>query len=195
MDYKDALGIIAIIIGVIGYIPYFRTIITGATKPHAFSWLVWGVLTATAFGGQLVGRGQAGSWVTGFTALICFSIFTLSLVKGRRDFPLADWLCLIGCVIALGLWAITKDPFLAIILITLIDMLAFIPTFRKSYLNPYSETAFTYFMSALKFLVSLFALHVLSSVTVLYPASLVLTNGAFVILLIAQRKRVPPKSV
>lgn len=186
---KDFLGITAIIIGLIGYVPYFRTIFSGKTKPHAFTWLVWGILTTIAFGGQVVGNGGSGAWVTGFTAFISFTIFVLALAKGKKDFPSADWLCLAGCMVGLALWAITGNPLAAIILITVIDMLAFAPTFRKSYSKPYSEPAFTYSLSGIKFLVALFALQQLSAVTVLYPASLVLTNGAFVALLVVRRSQ------
>lgn len=187
---KEILGILAIFVGLVGYIPYFRTMFSGKTKPHAFTWLVWGVLTAIAFGGQLVGKGGAGAWVTGMTAFISFTIFIYALAKGKKDFPLADWLCLAGCIAALGLWAFTKDPLSAIILITVIDMLAFAPTFRKSYSKPYSEPAFTYMLSGLKFLIALFALQEVSVLTILYPVSLVLTNGLFVLMLFVQKKRI-----
>ncbi|MCX6728111.1 MAG: hypothetical protein NTX11_04870 [Candidatus Saccharibacteria bacterium] len=185
---KEFLAVIAVVIGIIGYIPYFRTIFSGKTKPHAFTWLVWGVLTAIAFFGQLVGKGGAGAWVTGFTALISFIVFGFALVKGKRDFPKADWLCLAGCTIAMVLWTVTSDPLAAIILVTIIDMLAFIPTFRKSYFMPESEPAFTYALSGLKFLISLFALQEFSTVTVLYPASLVITNALFVAMLYVRRQ-------
>ncbi len=58
-----------------------------------------------------------------------FYYFVLALVKGKKDFPLADWLCLAGCMAGLALWAFTGNPLAAIILITVIDMLAFAPTF------------------------------------------------------------------
>lgn len=148
---KDTLGVLAVIIGFIGYVPYFRTILSGKTKPHAFTWLVWGTLTAIAFAGQIAGNGGAGAWVTGFTALISFIIFGFALVKGVKDFPAADWLCLGGCIVATVLWLITNDPLTAIVLITLIDAVAFIPTIRKSYSEPHSEPAFTYTLSGLKF--------------------------------------------
>jgi hypothetical protein len=186
---KEILAVIAIIIGLVGYIPYFTTIFSGKTKPHAFTWFVWGLLTAIAFGGQVAGNGGAGAWVTGFTALISFTVFGLALVNGKRDFPLADWLCLLGCMLSLALWAVTDNPLSAIILITIIDMLAFIPTFRKSYHKPDSEPAFTYALSGLKFAVAIVALEEFSVVTVLYPASLVLTNGLFVLMLYVQGKR------
>lgn len=189
MDYKVYLGVLAIAVGLIGYVPYFRTIFNGKTKPHAFSWLVWGVLTGIAYGGQIEGHGGPGSWITAFTALVCFTIFSLSLLKGERDFPLADWLCLIGCFFAIILWIFTKNPLSAIIIITVVDMLAFVPTFRKSYLKPNSETSFTYTMSSLKFFIAIIALHRFSAVTVLYPASLVITNGVFVVMLLMRRNR------
>jgi hypothetical protein len=119
---KESLGILAIVIGFIGYVPYFRTIFSGKTKPHAFTWFVWGLLTAIAFAGQIAGKGGAGAWVTGFTAFISFTIFALALAKGKKDFPVADWLCLVGCMLALALWAFTNDPLSAIILITVIGL-------------------------------------------------------------------------
>jgi hypothetical protein len=186
---QATLGVLAVVIGLIGYVPYFRTIFNGKTKPHAFTWLVWSIMTTIAFGGQLVGRGGAGSWVTGSTVFISFTIFALALGKGEKDFPLVDWLCLGGCMIGLVLWAITGDPLTAIILITVIDVLAFAPTFRKSYSKPDSEPVFTYALSVLKLLISLLALHHLSMLTVLYPASLALTSGLFVVMVLAQRKR------
>lgn len=186
---KDTLGIAAVVIGFIGYIPYFRTIFNGKTKPHAFTWFVWGLLTAIAFGGQIAGNGGAGAWVTGFTAFISFTIFILALAKGKKDFPLADWLCLAGCMLALALWAFTDNPLLAIILITIIDLIAFIPTFRKSFSSPDSEPVFTYALSGFKFVIGIIALEQFSTVTVLYPASLVVTNGLFVVMLFVQRRR------
>ena len=194
MGYKTFLGVLAIIIGFIGYVPYFRTIFSGKTKPHAFSWLVWGILTGIAFGGQVTGKAGAGAWVTGFTTLVCFTIFGLALVKGKRDFPMVDWVCLTGAFLALLLWAVTKQPLVAIILITVIDMLAFIPTFRKSYIEPDSEASFTYTMSGLKFLISLFALETVSAVTIIYPLSLVITNLGFVVMLLYLRKQPQPAS-
>lgn len=189
MDDKALLGVLAVVIGFIGYAPYFRDIFRGKTKPHAFSWLVWGVLTGIAFVGQVVSDGGAGAWVTGFTAVICLAIFILALSKGKRDFPVVDWISLAGAGFALLLWFLTEDPLAAVILVSVIDALGFIPTYRKSYIRPSEETLFTYNMSSLKFVVGLFALESYSLVTVLYPLSLIVTNTVFVILLITRRKQ------
>lgn len=189
MNYKEILGITATLIAFVSYIPYFKDIFTGRTKPHAFSWLVWASLTAIGFAGQVADGGGAGAWVTGFTAFIAFFIFATALIKGEKRITLADWLSLFGAGIALLVWAITKEPLLSVILITVIDALGFFPTFRKSYIKPYEETLSTYALSGLKFVLALFALENFTPVTWLYPASLIFMNWAFIVMLIVRRKR------
>lgn len=187
MDYRVWLGIIATLLAIVGYIPYFRDIFKGRTKPHAFTWLVWGLLTAIAFAAQLAEGGGAGAWVTGFTALISFIIFGLALTKGERRFVAFDWYCLAGAAVALLLWWLTESPLWSVVLVTVIDALAFLPTFRKSYHRPYEETVSTYVLSGLKFLIAIFALQAYTPATWLYPASLVLMNWLFVAMVLWRR--------
>ena len=188
MDYKLVLGGLAVVIGLYGYLSYFRGIFSGKTKPHAFSWLVWAVLTGIVFVAQVVKGGGAGSWITGITSLFCFAIFVLALFKGRRDFPRFDWLCLIGAGVSLLLWWLTHDPTATIILIILTDAIAFAPTYRKGYYKPYEETVTQYVMASLKSAFSLFALQSYSLATWLFPLYLVVANGLFVVLLSVRRR-------
>ena len=189
MDYKSVIGVTATVIAFISYIPYFKDIFANKTKPHAFSWLVWGILTAIGFAGQVVDGAGPGAWVTGFTAVICFFIFIAGVVKGRKNIVLIDWLSLIGAGLALILWYLTKGPSLSVILISVIDALGFFPTFRKSYFKPNEETLITYFLSGFKFLLSLFALSNFTITTSLYPISLVVMNWAFIGMLFIRRKQ------
>lgn len=187
---KTALGILATSMAFFSYIPYIRNMLSGKTKPHAFSWLVWGALTAIAFVGQVSDNAGPGAWVTGFTAMVSFFIFVTALRTGEKDISKSDWFSLIGAGLAMLLWWATSNPLTAVILITLIDALGFYPTFRKSYHKPHQETAITFAISGLKFIVAIFALENLTLVTWLYPASLVLMNGIFVIMLLIRRKQV-----
>lgn len=186
---KTLLGITATLLALYSYIPYFRDIFAGKTKPHAFSWLVWFLLTAIAFAAQVKDDGGAGAWVTGFTAIIAFIIFITAITRGEKSITKSDWLCLVGSFLAMGLWAITDSPLTAVILITIIDALGFAPTFRKAFHKPQEETLITFALSAVKFVIAIAALGNYSAVTVLYPASLVLMNGLFVVMLIIRRKQ------
>jgi hypothetical protein len=189
MNFKEVLGIIASLIALVSYIPYFRDIFKGKTKPHAFSWLVWSILTFIAFFGQLAGGAGAGAWVNGVTAIICFIIFIFGIQKGRGTIVFIDWISLVGAFVAILFWFITKGPLLSIILVTLTDALGFFPTFRKSFINPHEETLSTYFLSGLKYIFALLALDNVSVVTALFPSYLIIANWIFVVMIVFRKKR------
>ena len=185
---KEFFALIGVVITFVSYIPYFRDIFTGKTKPHAFTWLIWGTLTGVAFAAQLADEGGVGSIVLGLTAFISLAIFTASLKVGRKNIKRVDWYFLAAAIFSLLLWAITEDPLLSVIIITIIDAVAFAPTFRKAWVDPSTETEITFVLSAVKFIFAIAALQSYSLVTVLYPASLVLANGTFVLMLVYKRR-------
>ena len=188
LDYKLVLSVLAIACGFIGYTFYFWNIMAGKTKPHAFSWFVWGFIASIAFAAQIFGKGGSGAAVMGFTAVSCFVITVLALLKGKRDFLPFDWLCLFASLVAVGLWVYTKNPLASILIITVTDAVAFLPTFRKAYFKPREETATTFVLSGVKFFLSLFALSKFTVITALYPSVLVALNGLFVTMLLIRRK-------
>ncbi|MFZ1812578.1 MAG: hypothetical protein WAU02_03620 [Candidatus Saccharimonadales bacterium] len=189
-DYKTYISLVAVIVAFISYIPYFKNIFSGKTKPHAFSWLIWSILNAIAFAGQLYDSGGVGAWAVGFTAIALITIFLLALRYGEKDIKPFDWYCLAGAGASLILWAFAKDPLGSVILITLIDALGFLPTVRKAYRRPHQETLVTFVLSTIKYFLVLVALQHYSVVTVLFPLSLVIMNGLFVIMLVFRRKKV-----
>jgi hypothetical protein len=194
MDYKTILGFIAVVISVFGYAPYFRDIFSGKTKPHAFSWLVWGVLNAIAFAGQVHGSGGAGTWAVGLTAVVLFAIFILSLVKGEKNIKPFDWFCLGGAAIALVLWIITDRPLISIVLITIVDALGFLPTVRKAFSKPHQETLITYGINTMKYALVVLALQNYTAITTLFPLAVALMNALFTAILIIRRQQLTPAS-
>ena len=188
-DPKVILGILAVVVGLIGYVPYYRDILRGATKPHPFSWFAFALMLGITFFAQLVTGAGAGAWVNGVSALAVFGIAALSIVKGYREITTFDWFCFAGALLGIVLWRVTNDPFTAVVIVTITDTVAFAPTFRKAYLKPGEETASLFVFSAAKYAVSLFALTVFTPTTALFPAVLVLSNLALVFLLIFRRRQ------
>ena len=170
------------------YVLYFKDIFAGKTK-FACLFLVYLEL---AYGhchfAQISQKAGAGSWVTASTSLACFVVFILALFKGYRDFVAFDWWALGSAVAAIFLWYFTKQPVLSVILVTIIDAVGFLPTFRKGFYKPYEETISLYSLSAIKYVLGIIALGSLTISTWLFPASLVLTNGLFVTMVITRRK-------
>jgi len=189
MNDRSILGVAATIIALISYIPYFRDIVAKKTKPHAFTWLIWGVLTGIAFVGQLAGHGGPGAWVTAFTAVVCITIAGIAAVDGQRNIVPADWFALGGAAVALLVWFATRGPLLSVILITIIDNIGFIPTLRKSYDRPFEETMSTFALSGFKWVLGLLALERFSVVTALFPLAIVVASWLFVVMLLIRRKQ------
>lgn len=70
MPYKEALSAVAIVLTFAAFVPYIRTIISGTTKPHVFSWVIWGATTFVVFLAQLEGKGGVGAWPIGVSGSI-----------------------------------------------------------------------------------------------------------------------------
>ena len=187
-DYKIILGVVAVIIGFIGYIPYIRDTLKGRTRPHVFSWFLWSLMEGIVFFAQLAGG--AGIWaaVTGAAAPTTFFIAILALRSEDKQITKWDLASLAGALVGIILWRITNNPLLAVIFVALADALAYAPTYRKSWNRPHEETLIEYALSSVKWVMSIFALKSLNLTTFLYPASLVFTNSVFVALLIMRRK-------
>ncbi len=187
---KTIIGVIAIILAIVAYIPYIRDTLKKKTTPHIFSFFVWGFATLIIFALQVKGGAGAGSWGTICVALICLFIFCLGLRNGKKDITRSDIIFFLLSLIALFLWLITDQPILATILIVSVDLLAFVPTIHKSWHKPHSETLSLYAVSTFRHGLEIFALQNLNVLTLLNPSVWTIANGLFAIFLIFRRKQI-----
>lgn len=190
MEIKTALSLLATAIAIVSYVPYIRDMRLGKTKPHAFSWLIWSILAYIAGIAQLTNGGGVGSMVALVTATICLWIAVVAYEDGSVAITKSDWASLISAIAAIPVWLITKQPLLSVIIISVIDVVGFWPTFRKSFNAPHQETLSTHYLSTIKHVITIAAQQRYSLVTVLYPASLGATTALFVAMLLFRRPRV-----
>jgi len=187
---QQILGLVAVALGLFGYAFYIKGIIKGEVKPHAFTWFVWGLLTAIAFVAQTVEGGGPGAWVTGITALMSFVFVIVGLGASSRSYIVkSDWIFLVVSLVTIPVWYLTGNPLWSVIIITIIDAVAFAPTFRKAYFHPETENTWTYLLSGIKFIFGIAALTSFSLTTVLYPSSLIVANFAFVSMVIWRKRQ------
>lgn len=186
---KSIVTIIAMIIALIGYIPYIRDCIRGKNKPHVISWFIWVLVSFIAFGIQLLNKGGIGSFINLFMGVICVTIFFFGLKNGTKNITRVDWVAFSLALIAIVLWLVVKQPLLSIILVVFIDMMSFLPTILKAWKNPYTETVITYGLSGVKNGLSIYALSTYSLTNIIYPVYSLIANFLFVGMLIL-RKRV-----
>ena len=167
------LGVMSVLIGAIAYAIYIvQTIGKGGVQPHPFSWLLWAAVTGVACAVQVAQGGGAGSWVTGFTTIVCFFIGILTLLKHRWRFSWFDWASLGAGLFVLGFYILARNPTQSAILATLTDVIGYGPTIKKGWYEPYKDSTTSFGLNGLKFLVALPALGPCSIATWLYPMTI-----------------------
>ncbi|HEY4526806.1 MAG TPA: hypothetical protein VJK53_03090 [Candidatus Paceibacterota bacterium] len=186
---KELLGLIAVALAILQSIPYIRDIFRGKTKPHMYTYLIWSIVTAIAFAGQVVAGGGPGAWTTGVMAALTIGILTLCFKYGTGDITKLDVVFLVGALAAIVPWLILEDPMYSVILATIIDVLAFFPTIRKTFNNPTSETLISYISNLIRHPLSILALSTYTVTTVVYPAALFLMNVILVLVIISRRPK------
>lgn len=171
--YKSWLGGMAMAITCLAFFPYIWSIFYGQTRPHVFSWVIWGMNTSVAFLATLAAGGGAGALVMGFSAAVTVFIAMLAYYK-RADvtITLADRLFFVLALAAMPLWYWTEDPLWAMGLITFIELLGFAPTLRKTWVQPFSESLLFLGLLVLRNLLLIAALAQYSLTTVLFPAAM-----------------------
>lgn len=184
---KEFIGLITVALAFIGLIPYIIDIFRNKTKPHIFTWVVWAMVTFLAFLGQWQKGAGAGSWTTGVTGILTIFIAIISLKKGSRDITKSDIIVFIMALIAIVPWLLTKDPTLSVIILTIVNTLAFIPTIRKTIKDPESETFSSYVIHTFRHSLSILALANYNLATFLYPGVVALSNLAVVLIIVKSR--------
>ena len=191
MDFNIKLifSVIAIVLAIIGFVPYIALILRGQVKPHVFSWVIWGITTTIIFFAQLEAEGGVGAWPIGLSGFVTIFIAILAYIKrGDATISKLDWGFLIVALASLPLWYITNDPLWTVVILTTVDMIGFGPTFRKAYHRPFEESRVFFIIIILRNVCSVVALEAYSVTTVLFPFCLAV--GALVLLIILQHRRI-----
>jgi hypothetical protein len=184
---QQTLGILSVIIGFCGYLPYLWGLHQRKLKPHVFTWFLWAILMLIAFVCQRVSGGGAGIWVTALSAFMCLLISIVALFHGEKNITRSDWMTFIAGMSTIPIWLVTNTPLWSMALIIIIEFLATYPTARKSWMKPQQESPLTYLFALTKFILSALAMKDINWITMSYPIALVLMNLGLIMLIMLRR--------
>lgn len=170
------IALIATILTIIGYVPYFRDIFAKKTKPHLFTWLIWATTQGTAAAALLYGGGKFGVMSLIIGTLLVSVIFVLSFKYGTKNITRSDTIMLVVALLAILVWWQLNNPLLSVLMISAIDGLGYIPTLRKSYAEPYSETISFWIIMAVVSILTIISNAEYNFLTVTYLAVLITGN-------------------
>jgi hypothetical protein len=185
---KIAFGVLSLIPAAIAYTLYFKGMLSGKIKPHAFSWLIWGLLAGNGFIAQVSADAGIGAWATGVTSIACLTIFGIAIFRGDTKVLRLDWTLLALALVSFGLLFLIEDKTLSLCVTLFATLLGFSMTWRKAWRLPHEEAALAFGLNAIKFLPAIFALQTYSFLTVAYPL-VAGTANALVVIIVLLRSR------
>jgi hypothetical protein len=185
---KEIIGIIAAALVFVAYAPYFRDILKNKTKPHVYSWFIWGLTSMMIFALQISHGGGAGSYTTGTVAVVSFVVCLLALKHGTKYITKSDTVFFIMALVAAVVWLFAERPTLSMILLIITDMLGVIPSMRKAWHKPNEETLSMWSLNGFRHALSILALTQYSLLTLLNPVTWAVTNFGFSLMLVKRRR-------
>ena len=174
---KLSFALVAAILAIVGNVPYLRDVIRKKTKPHTYSWMVWSIVSGVTFFGQLAKGAGVGAISTGASEIFTFIIFLFSLKYGFKKITKTDKIFLTVALLGIVPWIITKDPTVSVVVAVSIDLIAFVPTLRKTWKYPKTETATLYSMNVLRHILALFSLQAYNVATSLHSIAMITVNS------------------
>jgi hypothetical protein len=186
--FKQSLGIIAIFLTFIGSAPYIRAILLNKIKPHIFTWIIWGITTLIVFIAQIYSGSGAGSWAIGVSGVITIIIAILAYYKKSDDsIAKIDWLFLLAALSAIPLWYATSNPLYAVLILTIIDLIGYLPTLRKAYHQPFEEQLTIFVVMTIRNFISIAALDNYNFTNILFQAATAAANLVVIALVLTRR--------
>lgn len=177
LDYKLIVSLIATALTAYGYYPYIRDIFLKKTTPHLYTWMVWVITYGTATIAIWRGGGKFGTISMAIGAVLVLTVCLLSFKYGSKNVKRSDTFSLVAALAAIAVWWGLDNPFLAVLMVSTIDGIGYIPTFRKSFEEPWSETLLFWFIMAAINVLLLISLAEYNFLTVAYPITLVVANS------------------
>lgn len=175
-----------IVLSLVSPIFYTKSILAGKAKPHRVTRLIVWLAAVVGVLGILGSTNIAGLIFACIFLARASYLLGMSLIYGVGGASKLDRYCLAIGILALALFAITGNGLLAIAFGILADLIAYIPTFVKTWHKPKSEDPTFFIIETIASLFAVFAIWEFRA-DILFPIYFVL-SGAAVVLLIYRKQ-------
>jgi hypothetical protein len=179
---------LAIVLSGLGGWIYIRDTLRGDTSPNRVTWSLWGVEGVLAFGVELQQHVGLAAWMTLMLGLVPFGVVVASFRNSHAVWKIGKFDIVCGSISLAGLifWAFVNEPTIALVSFVGADLAAGLPTLRKSWLDPSSESAWTFMFGCLNCVITILTLKVWTTASALFPGSIVVTDFVMTALILTR---------
>lgn len=191
---KETIAVVATLVAIAGNIPYLLDVFKKRIQPHPFTWLIWTLVSGIVFFGQVAKGAGIGALPTGAAEIFTLIIFLFSLRYGFKHITRTDVFFFVTALLGIIPWVLTKDPTTSVIIAVSIDLVAFMPTLRKTWRYPHTETPTLYAMNVARHILTLFSLEAYNIATTLHSIAMIMLNWIMTAFIArrASKKNTPP---
>jgi hypothetical protein len=137
---RSVVGVVSGLIALLAFVPYIWSCIKGVASPNRASWWIWTLVGAMTCASYYAAGARSSVWITLSFAVGPLLIAIVSVRRGTGGFTGFDGVCVIAALIAAILWWATGSPIVALVLLMVADSLGLLPTIRKTWRDPASES-------------------------------------------------------
>lgn len=172
---------------------YLQSVLQGETRPHMYTIILYTVITGIIFYTQIISGAWFWAMYVGITCAFWILIFFLSFKYGIKDITFSDKFSLLLALISIPIWYVTGDPFLAVILLIIVDIFSSYPTVRKTYVDPYSENIQVFVIEFIWLVFSILALSQINFNSAAYLFYILVFDVLMFSMIYIRRKKILPK--
>ena len=144
------LVVVSAVLMLWGGYDYLRDTLAGKTKPNRVSWSLWALAPLISLGAAFSAGADLWASVRVIVGgIVPATIFFASFVNKNSYWRLKtfDWFCGGLSLAALIFWQIADSPLMAVLLASLANTFASVPTFVKAWNYPETESRLIFIMS------------------------------------------------
>ena len=169
---------LAVALSLVGAYGYIRDTLRGDTSPNRVTWSLWGVEGVLAFFVEVQQHVGLAALMTLMLGLVPCAVVVASFRNRHAVWKLGVFDVVCGAVSVGGLvfWAFVNEPTVALVSFVLADQLAALPTIRKSWLAPNTESPRLFFLGSTNCAITLLTLTRLTTVGVLFPGCILVAD-------------------
>lgn len=181
---SDKFVILGFVINLVGDLSYVIHTLQNKTRPNRVSWFMWALAPLIAFAAEIhegVGIQSLMTFIVGFGPLL---VLIASFVNRKSVWKITKFDIACGALSFLGLicWALTRHGNVAIAFSILADGLAAIPTLKKSFYEPDSESYLVFLFGGTNAAITILTIHEWSFAVYAFPIYILSICAIFVAL-------------